>query len=76
MLVSKVLLLSIVINAQIPIPDSCKDLAIREGFPLIMNEQEKAFARNKLNTLDQKDPLVMKCQNAIKAIERIKKSKI
>lgn len=74
---SWLVLFTTIANAQIPIPDSCKDLAIREGYPLIMSSpQEEANAKSKLALADKNDPLVIKCQNAIKAIERIKKSKI
>lgn len=71
-LFSLVLIFVPTIAFGLEIPESCKPLALREGYPLVMSDSEAQQAKARMQNY-KNDPLVMKCLDAISKIERMKK---
>lgn len=72
MRVFSLVLLSCISCNALEIPDSCKPLARREGYPTTMTDYEVAQAKAKMQYY-KLDPLVIKCLEAITKVERMKR---
>lgn len=70
--------LAIYLNiTSVPVPMSCVDLALREGFPTdYLNERQLADARARMHQLSKRDPIVKACKDAIEEIRRMQRQGI
>ena len=52
--------------AQVYVPQECAQLALREGFPIdVMTRTQAAKAKIRLKSLNDIDPIVRSCREAI-----------
>lgn len=55
-------------SAQVRIPEACISLAKRNGYPRILNAEQTTAALASLQQLDDADPIVRRCREAVIAL--------
>lgn len=70
LVISFLILLSSVAFGQVPVPHDCVQLALREGFPTdTLTKSQVARARYRMARMNNNDPLVRLCREAIAALK-------